>query len=44
MQNPMTIDDFSKHLFWDKDLNSFDFAKLKVHLKNKVLECGLINV
>jgi hypothetical protein len=24
-------------------LNSFDFAKHKVHLKNKVLEYGLIN-
>lgn len=43
MQKPITIDDFSKHLFWDVDLDGFDFEKHKVHLINKVLEYGMIN-
>jgi hypothetical protein len=27
MQKPITISDFSKHLFWDVDLDDFDFEK-----------------
>ena len=43
MDKTITINDFSKHLFWDVDLDGFDFEKHKVHLINKVLEYGLIN-
>jgi len=43
MQKQITIDDFSKHLFWDVDLTDFDFEKHKIHLIHKVLEYGLIN-
>ena len=43
MQKPITIDDFSQHLFWDVDLDGFDFEKHKAHLIQKVLEYGLIN-
>lgn len=43
MDKKITINDFSKHLFWDVDLDGFDFEKHKVHLINKVLEYGLIN-
>ena len=43
MEKPITIDDFSPHLFWDVDLSEFNFEKHKVHLINKVLEFGLID-
>lgn len=42
MEKPITIDDFSPHLFWDVDLYGFDFDKHKTHLINKVLEYGMI--
>ena len=42
MEKPITINDFSTHLFWDVDLDGFDFEKHKVHLINKVLEYGLL--
>jgi ribosomal protein S8 len=42
MQNEITINDFSPHLFWDVDLSDFDFDKHKTHLIHKVLEYGLI--
>lgn len=42
MEKPITINDFSKHLFWDVDLEGFDFEKHKTHLIQKVLEYGLI--
>lgn len=42
MQNKITINDFSPHLFWDVDLSDFDFQKHKAHLIQKVLEYGLI--
>lgn len=42
MKKEITINDFSPHLFWDVDLNGFDFKKHKVHLVQKVLEYGLI--
>ncbi len=43
MEKPITINDFSPHLFWDVDLDGFDFEKHKSHLINKVLEHGLLN-
>ena len=43
MENSITIADFSPHLFWDVDLEQFDFEKHKSHLIQKVLEYGLIN-
>ena len=43
MDKKITINDFSKHLFWDVDLDGFDFEKHKVHLINKVLEYGLLS-
>ncbi|WP_276980297.1 hypothetical protein [Flavobacterium filum] len=43
MKKPITIDDFSQHLFWDVDLADFDFQKHKSHLIQKVLEYGLMN-
>ena len=42
MNKEITINDFSKFLFWDVDLNGFDFQKHKVHLIQKVLEYGFI--
>ena len=42
MEKPITIDDFSPHLFLDVDLDGFDFDKHKTHLINKVLEYGMI--
>ena len=41
MENPITIADFSPHLFWDVDLEHFDFEKHNSHLIQKVLEYGL---
>lgn len=43
MSKEITINDFSKHLFWDVDLNGFDLEKHKSHLIHKVLEYGFIN-
>lgn len=42
MKEEITINDFSKHLFWDVDLTDFDFEKHKSHLIQKVLEYGFI--
>lgn len=42
MEKPITIEDFSKHLFWDIDLNGFDLEKHKSQLIHKVLEYGLM--
>ncbi len=42
MNKEITINDFTKHLFWDVDLNGFDFEKHKSHLIHKVLEYGFI--
>ena len=42
MKKEITINDFSQHLFWDVDLNGFDFEKHKMHLIQKVLEYGFI--
>jgi hypothetical protein len=38
MENQITINDFSPHLFWDVDLDGFDFELHKVHLIHKFLE------
>lgn len=43
MNQEITINDFSEHLFWDVDLYGFDFEKHKVHLIQRVLEYGLKN-
>lgn len=42
MDKPITINDFSKHLFCDVDLNGFDLDNYKVHLIHKVLEYGML--
>lgn len=43
MNKEITINDFSKHLFWDVDLDGFDFEKHKAHLIQKVIEYGKMN-
>lgn len=43
MKKRITINDFSKVLFWDVDTTDFDFDKHKSHLIQKVLEYGNIN-
>jgi len=40
MQKQITIDDFSKHLFWDVERATFDLNKYKVQMISKVLEYG----
>lgn len=42
MNQEITINDFSPHLFWDVDLDGFDLDKHKSHLIQKVLEYGFI--
>ena len=42
MNKEITIDNFSQYLFWDIDLNGFNFEKHKVHLIQKVFEYGFI--
>lgn len=42
MNSKITISDFSPHLFWDVDVDTFDLEKHKVHLIQKVLEYGKI--
>jgi hypothetical protein len=42
MAQNITIHDFSKHLFWDVDINTFDFELHKSHLTQKVLEYGMM--
>ncbi len=42
MNQEITINDFSQHLFWDVDLHGFDFQLHKVHLVQKVIEYGRI--
>lgn len=43
MNSTITVNDFSKHLFWDVDLEKFDLDKHKVQMIQKVLEYGRIN-
>lgn len=40
MNKPITIDDFSQHLFWDVDKATFDLDKYKIQMISKVLEYG----
>jgi len=42
MNSEITINDFSKHLFWDVDLVTFDLDKHRIQLVSKVLEYGLL--
>ncbi|MFN3909506.1 MAG: DUF6922 domain-containing protein [Flavobacterium sp.] len=43
MEHKITIDDFSPHLFWDVDINTFDFEQYKNFFIQRVLEYGNIN-
>lgn len=40
MQEQITINDFSQHLFWDVDKASFDLDQYKIQMISKVLEYG----
>jgi hypothetical protein len=40
MEDKITIDDFSPHLFWDVDKGTFDLNKYKIQMISKVLEYG----
>lgn len=42
MKKEITIDDFSKFLFWDVDLNGFDLNKYQTFFIQRVLEYGKI--
>jgi hypothetical protein len=39
----MHISDFSKHLFWDVDINKLDISKNKEWFIRRVLNYGLLN-
>jgi len=43
MEKQISINDFSKHLFWDIDRTKLDFEKNKRTIIQKVLDYGLIN-
>ncbi len=38
-----SIQDFSKHLFWDTDRSKLDFEKSKTFIIKRALQYGLIN-
>jgi len=40
MNQEITINDFSKHLFWDVDLNEFELNKYQSFFIQRVLEYG----
>jgi hypothetical protein len=40
MKNEITINDFSQYLFWDMDLDHFDFESHKSYFIQRVLEYG----
>ena len=42
MKKEITIDDFSKFLVWDVDLNGFDLNKYQTFFIQRVLEYGKI--
>lgn len=42
MNKAISIEDFSKHLFWDVDLRSFDLQKHKKFMVERVLEYGML--
>ncbi len=43
MQKPINISDFSKNLFWDVDLDGFDFQKHDGFFAQRVIEYGHLN-
>lgn|SRR5690606_9924170 len=43
MSSKITVQDFSKHLFWDVDLAQFDLDQYPEFMVQRVLEYGLIN-
>lgn len=43
MRNEITIDDFSRHLFWDVDLSVFDIHNHREQLTFKVVEYGKLS-
>ena len=42
MKKQITINDFSQHLFWDVDLDGFDFEKHAGFFAQRVIEYGKI--
>ncbi len=43
MDKEITINDFSNHLFWDVDLDDFDFEKHAGFFAQRVIEYGKMN-
>lgn len=43
MNKEIKIDDFSQHLFWDVDLDGFDFENHAGFFAQRVIEYGKIN-
>lgn len=43
MNRKITIEDFSKHLFWDVNKKTFDLDKHRTQVVFQVLEYGLLN-
>jgi hypothetical protein len=43
MNNVITINDFSPHLFWDVDRSKLDFKKSKEQIVYQVVEYGMMN-
>lgn len=42
MNKEITVNDFSKHLFWDIDLNGFELNKHQSFFIQRVLEYGMM--
>ena len=43
MEKPITTKDFSQHLFWDVDLDGFDYEKHDRFFAQRVIEYGKIS-
>lgn len=43
MSRKISVEDFSKHLFWDVNLKTFDLEKHKKFMVERVLEYGLLS-
>ena len=43
MDRRISVDDFSKHLFWDVDKTKFDLDKHRAQVVYQVLEYGLLS-
>jgi hypothetical protein len=41
MNNKISINDFSPHLFWDVDKNAFDLDNHRIQMIAKVMEYGI---